>query len=162
MPNPLVTQHYPDDFAIASFVFTGALINDPSAILYADRTLVIDQIVVGVHAAGTSSGAGALSFEISNSCIGTSGNSIGVVTVDGANVTAGDHVILDGVGTTVYKYTAGVAAACTGCTQLKWLNTSNTTIDNVIPAGSWLVVDSTGTTTGARVTIQVRYRSRQA
>lgn len=160
MPNPLVTQHYPDDFAIASFVFTGALINDPSAILYADRALVIDQIVVGVHAVGGS--AGALSFEISNSCTGTSGNSIGVVTVDTANVTAGDHVILDGVGTTVYKYTAGVAAACTGCTQLKWLNATNTTIDNVIPAGSWLVVDSTGTTTGARVTIQVRYRSRQA
>ena len=160
MPNPLVVQHYPDDFQTVSYVFTGALINDPSAILYADRALVIDQIVVGVHAVGGSGGA--LSFEISNSCIGTSGNSIGVVTVDTANVTAGDHIILDGVGTTVYKYTAGVAAACTGCTQLKWLNATNTTIDNVIPAGSWLVVDSTGTTTPCRVTIQVRYRSRQA
>jgi len=161
MPNPLVTQHYPDDFAIASFVFTGAAVNDPSAILYADRALVIDQIVVGIHAAATSSGSGALSFEVSNSCIGTSGNSIGVVTVDGANVTAGDTVILNGVGT-VFKYTAGVAAACDGCTQLKWLNATNTSIDNVIPAGSWLIVDSTGTMTSSRVTIQVRYRSRQA
>lgn len=160
MPTPLVTQHYPDDFQTISYVFTGALINDPSAILYADRDLIIDQIVVGIHAVGSTSGA--LSFEVANSCTSTSGTVLGVVTVDTANVTAGDHIILDGVSPTIYKYTAGVAAAVSGCTQLKYINATNTTVDNVVPAGSWLIVDSTGTTTGARVTIQIRYRSRRA
>lgn len=50
MPNPLVTQHYPDDFQIhTTFLRHGDVPTDDCVpIFYADRTVVIDSIVYGV------------------------------------------------------------------------------------------------------------------
>jgi hypothetical protein len=155
MPTPLVVQHYPDDFQTVSYVFTGAAINDPTAILYADRTLVIDSIVVGIHA--IAGAGGSLTFRYSlNAVQNGSGTAIAVLLPTAANGTYadGETAVLDGVGYVKHYSTAGVVSNDTGSTQLS-------TSLNVIPQGYWLAIDP-ASASAFRGTIQVRYRSRQA
>jgi len=170
MPIPLVVQQYPSDYQILTYNFASTSPSDPTVLLYADRTLVIDSIHVTVLTATTATGAGALSFEVSQDPTSVASTTIiAVASTDDDNVDAGDVIILDGVNNSpnggVRKVSkTGTAGNATGSTQLKFLNgTSNTTIDNVIPAGYYLIVDVTGTVTATfKGLIQIRFRSRQA
>jgi hypothetical protein len=51
MPRPLVTQQYPDDFQVLSFSASPPLSGTP--LLYADRDIAIDSIVIGNAAASS-------------------------------------------------------------------------------------------------------------
>ena len=169
MPSPLVVQHYPSDYQILTYNFASTSPSDPTVLLYADRPLVIDSIHVTVLTATTASGAGALSFEVSQDPTSVASTTIiAVASTDDDNVDAGDVIILDGVNNSpnggVRKVSkTGTAGNATGSTQLKFLGGSNTTIDNVLPAGYYLLVDVTGTvTTTFKGLIQIRFRSRLA
>lgn len=155
MPVPLVTQHYPDDFQVLTYAFTGAAVNDPTAILYADRTLVIDSITVGIHAIAGSGGSLTFRYGLTTLQDGT-GTAIAVLLPTSANGTyaAGETAVMDGVGYVKHYSTAGVVSNDTGSTQL------STTL-NVIPQGYWLAIDP-ASASAFRGTIQIRYRSRQA
>ena len=98
MPNPLVVQHYPDDFQILTYNFANTSPSDPTVLLYADRPLVIDSIHVTILTATTASGAGALSFEVTQDPTSVASTTIiAVASTDDDNVDAGDVIILDGV-----------------------------------------------------------------
>lgn len=149
----LLPQYYHDDFQVLSYTFTGALINDPTAILYADRNLILDEIVVGIHAASTAAASGAISFDVSTNPIDTAGTVVCTISTDDDNVDAGNTVVA--TTDSVIRYSSAGAALSTA--------TGSTAIDkttNFIPKGSWLILDTTGTFTGARVIVQIRFRSR--
>jgi hypothetical protein len=151
--NSLLPQYYHDDFQVLSYTFTGAIINDPTAILYADRNLILDEIVVGIHTASTAAGSGAISFDVSTNPIDTGGTVVCTISTDDDNVDAGNTVV--STTDSVIRYSSAGAALSTA--------TGSTAIDkttNFIPKGSWLVLDTTGTFTGGRCTIQIRFRSR--
>ena len=156
MPVPLVTQHYPDDFQVLTYHFT-AVPADPTPLLYADRALVIDSIVVGIRTASTAAGSGALSFEKSAAPNGASGTVLAVASTDDDNVDAGDYVIFgDGVDSVRrYNSSGALQTTATGTTKLSWT-------ENSLNAGQWLVIDVTGTITSFTGMVQVRYRSRVA
>jgi len=149
MPTPLVTQHYPDDFQILTYYVQSAL-TDPTTLLYADRTWVVDSITVTAQTAHGSAATG--SFEVSTDPTSQSGTSMATVDL---NLTAGTTVFLDGVGTTVRTVSAGGTAG----TSANSVQLSTST--NIIPAGSFLQVDLSAGTSW-RGLIQIRFRSRQA
>lgn len=162
MPIPLVTQHHPDDFKLLNYnQHSNPVAGTNAVLLYADRTMVIDSITVMVQvAAGATATA---SFEVTSNPIVTTGT---VIAVANLVETAGDTIFLDGANNSsgnVRKISAtGTAGSSTSSTQLKFLSVANTSIDNVVPAGSWLVIDWTGTPTTFRGLVQIRFRSRQA
>lgn len=151
MPNSLVTQHYPDDFQVASFHNLNPAVGDPVALLYAERDIVIDSIVVGVRIPGTNAGGGGLSFETSLSPAGDGGTSMCTFNVDGSNNTvAGDTKIA--TTDSAIRYLADGSVA----------NDSSTKINpdaNLVRAGRWLVLDYLGTVSEFRGFVQVRFRS---
>lgn len=155
----LLPQYYNDDFQVLSHTFTGAIINDPTAILYADRDMVIDEIVVGVHAASTAAGAGAISFEVSTNPIDTSATVVAcIISMDDDNVDAGNTVVAT-TDSVIRFNSAGVAlTTATGSTAINGVTAG--VQSNLIPKGSWLILDTTGTFTGGRATVQIRFRSR--
>ena len=148
----LLTQYYPDDFDIVSFQFntsSGGSLNDPTPLLYADRNLIIDTIIVGVvNTGGTSAAA---SFEQASNPNATNGTVVAVAAIDGTNAAAGDTIVLTTDGVT--RSNGGTATTTTG----------NSAIDrttNFIPKGNWLIIDVTGNLSSANITVQIRYRSR--
>lgn len=157
MPTSLVTQHYPDDFQILTYQFAGAAVTDPTPLLYADRALVIDSIIVSVNAVATAAGAGALSFEKGSAPNGTGGTVLAVASVDDDNVDAGDYLIFgDGVDSVRrYNSSGTLQTTATGSTKLS-------VAENQLAAGQWLVIDLTGTASAYRGLIQIRYRSRMS
>ena len=54
MPNPLVVQHYPDDFRFITLPLNTVGDGADQAVFYADRNLVIDSVHVGTSTADTS------------------------------------------------------------------------------------------------------------
>ena len=154
MPSSLVTQHYPDDFQVVSFHNINPSAGDPIALLYAERDIVIDSIVLGVRIAGNDAGGGGLSFETSLSPAGDSGTSMCVFNIDGSNNTvAGDTKIA--TTDSAIRYLANGSVA----------NDSSTKINpdaNLVRAGRWLMMDVVGTAGNFRGTVQVRFRSRVA
>lgn len=173
MPTPLVAQHYPDDFQILTYSFTSAPAD--TVLLYADRPLIIDSIVVGVTSAASAGTGATLSFEVTQDCTSMgSSQIIAVADVGNSNATAGDTIILDGQNNSSGNVRrigkTGTAASATGSTQLTWIKGTNTTIDNTIPmtldsvkvpVGYYLVMDVTSVA-GFNGFIQLRFRSRQA
>ena len=155
MPVSLLTQNYPNDFQVVTIPNVSAIPHDPTLVLYADRDLVIDQIVVGVHAVGGTDAL--LTFESTTDIDNTAaaGTVLASVNVDTANVGAGNTIVTSTHGVT-RRNDAGVLQS--GATGTTVINSAN----NVIPAGSWLIIDSSGTMTGARVSVQVRFRSQLA
>jgi hypothetical protein len=152
--NTLPAQYYPDDFQVVVFNNAIAAPNDPVLLLYADRDLIVDEIVVGVHAVGGSSAV--LSFETSTDPSSTtpSATPMATVNIDTANITAGDTFVLisDGITRTT---AAGVVTTSSTGTSI-----ANMKDQNKISKGSWLVIDITGTIGGGRVGVQIRFRSR--
>jgi hypothetical protein len=155
MPVPLVTQHYPDDFQVVTYAFDTTLV-DPWPLLYADRSIVIDSIVVGVTTAAAGGSSGALSFEKTTGPINGSGTVLAVAGVDDNNLDAGHYIVLDGNGSVRrFNGSGELQSTATGSTQLS-------SSENQLNAGQWLVVDFTGTFANFRGFVQVRFRSRVA
>lgn len=150
--NSLVIQHYPDDFALTVYANAIAAPHDPTILLYADRDLYVDEIVVGVHAVGGT--AAVLSFEVTRDLTNaTAGSVVALANIDTANVTAGDTMVFTTDGIVRTSTTGSVYASSTGSTAI-----SN--LENKIPQGYWLLIDITGTIGSGRASVQVRYRSR--
>ena len=150
----LLPQYYHDDFQVVVFNNAIAAPNDPVLLLYADRDMIVDEIVVGVHAVGGTSAG--LSFKTSAdpSSTSPSATAMATVNIDTANITAGDTFVLltDGITRTT---AAGVVTTSSTGTSI-----TNFKTENKIPKGSWLVIDVTGTIGSGRVGVQVRFRSR--
>lgn len=149
--NSLVTQHYPDDFQVVVFNNATAAPHDPTVLLYADRDLYVDEIVVGIHAVGGTSAA--LSFEVTRDLAGGTGDVVAVANIDTANVVASDTMVLTTEGVVRTSSSGSVYASSTGSTAI-----SNS--ENKIPQGYWLIIDITGTIGSGRAAVQVRFRSR--
>lgn len=150
--NSLVIQHYPDDFSLTVFPNAAAAAHDPTILLYADRDLYVDEIVVGIHAVGGT--AAVLSFEVTRDLTNaTAGSVVALANIDTANVTAGDTMVFTTEGVVRTSTTGSVYASSTGSTAI-----SN--LENKIPQGYWLLIDITGTIGSGRASVQVRYRSR--
>jgi hypothetical protein len=150
--NSLVIQHYPDDFSLTVFPNAAAAPHDPTILLYADRDLYVDEIVVGIHAVGGSSAV--LSFEVTRDLTNTAaGSVVALANIDTANVTAGDTMVLTTDGIVRTSTTGTVYSSSTGSSAI-----SN--LENKIPQGYWLLIDITGTIGSGRASVQVRYRSR--
>ena len=155
--NSILTQHYPDDFQTIVVTYTGTNPSDPTPILYADRNLVIDQIVVGVGAAG---GSGyVLDFRVGSSPVDTTGGSMAYF-----GLSSGDHNMqpgFTGVATTDsitwYNSSGAITTLPTGSVKI---NGTTDGPQNVLASGKWLILDTSGTACSAKVVIQVRYRSR--
>ena len=150
--NSLVIQHYPDDFSLTVFPNAAAAPHDPTILLYADRDLYVDEIVVGIHAVG--GGSAVLSFEVTRDLTNaTAGSVVALANIDTANVSAGDTMVFTTEGVVRTSTTGSVYASSTGSTAI-----SN--LENKIPQGYWLLIDITGTIGSGRASVQVRYRSR--
>ena len=150
----LLPQYYNDDFQVVVFNNAIAAPHDPTILLYADRDMIIDEIVVGVHAVGGA--AAVLSFEASVDIASTTpaGTPMATVNIDTANITAGDTFVLTTDGITRTTSAGVVTTSSTGTSIV------NMKDNNQIPKGSWLVADITGTIGAGRVAVQVRFRSR--
>lgn len=152
--NSLLPQYYPDNFQVVVYNNAIAAPHDPSILLYADRDLYVDAIVVGIHAIG---GSGAeLSFEVTRD-INSSTPSVtpmATVNIETANVSAGDTLVLTSDGITKTTAAGVVTTSSTGS------SVANFNAQNQIPMGSWLVMDIGGTIGTGRVAVQVRFRSR--
>lgn len=149
--NSLVIQHYPDDFSLTVYPNAIAAPHDPTILLYADRDLYIDEIVVGVHAVGGT--AAVLSFEVTRDVSGTSGSVVALANIDTANISNGDTIVLT---TDAVVRTNGSGVVQTTATGSTVINKD----ENKIPQGYWLMFDITGTIGSGRASVQVRYRSR--
>lgn len=152
--NSLPAQYYHDDFQVTVYPNAIAAPHDPSILLYADRDLIVDEIVVGVHAVG---GTGAtLSFETTTDIgnVAATGAVMATVNIDTANITAGDTFVLttDGITRTT---SAGVVYTSSTGTSVLTMNANNK-----IPKGSWLIFDISGTIGSGRASVQIRFRSR--
>jgi hypothetical protein len=152
----LPVQYYADDFQILTVPFTSAAVNDPTAILYADRDMIIDEIVVGVHAVG---GVGySFDFEASTNPVGQSGVSMCTINIDTANVTVGDTLVATTDNVLRYSLTGVLQTTTLGSTAINGVIAG--VQSNCIPKGSWLVMDVAGTVGSGRVIVQIRFRSR--
>ena len=138
MPRPLVTQQYPDDFQVFSFSVSPPIGGTP--LLYADRDIVIDSIVIGNTAASAGD-----TVQLTKT---TTGTSTTPVSLSGSSFSTG----------TALHAAQSVTAAGTFVQTLTNTNTDN----NIVKAGNWVGLDLVGTTGAAVVCIQIRYRSRIA
>jgi len=147
----LLAQYYPDDFQVSVYSMNIAAANDPTLLVYADRDLVVDSIVCGVHA--TVAGA-SFSIEYTKD-IGTAtptGIVLATFALDGTGSVAGDTLVSTTDSIIRTGSTGTVNAVVTG----------NTVIDkdnNFIPKGNWVVIDTLSIST-ARAGVQIRFRSR--
>lgn len=137
MPNVLAPQYYQDDFQIISELLISPVTG--TALLYADRDLVIDSITYGVSVVG---GAGA-SLQLVKT---TSGTAASPASALAATVAAG---------TTLHS----AQVITTGGTFSPALTTPASDT-NLIRAGNWLGVIVAGTIGSAAVIVQMRIRSR--
>lgn len=149
--NSLVIQHYPDDFSLTVYPNAIAAPHDPTILLYADRDLYIDEIVVGVHAVGGTNAV--LSFEVTRDVSGTSGSVVALANIDTANISNGDTIVLTTDAVVRTNASGVVQTTATGSTVIN-------KDENKIPQGYWLMFDITGTIGSGRASVQVRYRSR--
>ena len=151
MPSSLTIENYPNDFQVVTFHNLNPGVGDPVALLYAERDIVIDTIVVGIRIPGNSAGGGGLSFETSLSAAADNGTSMCIFNIDGSNNTvAGDTKIA--TTDSAIRYLANGSVA----------NDSSTKINpdaNLVRAGRWLLLDYVGTATEFRGVVQVRVRS---
>jgi hypothetical protein len=141
MPNPLVTQHYPDDFQIHSILIQSALVTG-KVVFYADRDIVVDSITFGVNVAGAASST----VQVVKTTTGTASSPISAAA---ASITSGATAL----------HTAFDTSA-TGTLSATLATPSSDT--NLVKAGNWLGLIVTGTVTNLRGVIQIRFRSRIA
>ena len=146
----LPAQYYPDDFQVITLgPFYGVALVDPTAVLYADRDLTVDSIIV--YTATANGSAATASFEVSTDPTSTSGANMAVADL---NLTAGTTLFLATDGGSVPATVAanGTAGTSANSTQLSQL-------ENTINRGSFLIIDLSAGTSW-RGFIQIRLRSR--
>lgn len=134
MPNILTTQYYPDDFQIVSYTLYAPV--NGIALFYAERDLVIDQVIYGITTA-----EGGMDATVVKTTTGTLASPANAATLGGATSTL--HTAQD---------------MSVGGTYVKTLTTpANNT--NLVKAGNWvgLLVTNAGP---ARFSLQIRYRTR--
>lgn len=154
MPNSLVTQHYPDDFQIVCVSIPGSA-SDPTALMYADRDLVIDSVVFGIRAVGTSSTSNnEVKIEVATGLNLATGSELCTFSTDGTTPTAAS-------GDTIVSTTDGVVRVnSTGVSQAVGSSTKLDSNVNLVKAGQWVVADLVGTDSSLRAMVQIRFRSR--
>jgi len=140
--NSLPTQYYHDD----QQVVTEVIVACPAGgvpILYADRNLIVDSVVVGVLTA--SSGGATATIQKSTSTTMASpatilAGSVGTFSIASSN--------------TFFNLTTESGVGTLGAST-KLDNTKNT-----LDAGSWLMFVPASAATASLITVQVRFRSR--
>lgn len=151
----LPVQYYHDDQQIVAEVFVAPAGTTNIPLLYADRTLIIDSITVGILT-GTSTNT--LDFHKTSTAIPADS----VIVPTALDATAA--TILTGSSGTVPAGTANANAVYFITTEsgvgalgatTKLDNTKNT-----LDAGNWLFLRASGTMSSATVSVQVRFRSR--
>ena len=153
----LLPQYYEDDFQVVVFNNAAAAPHDPTILLYADRDMIIDEIVVGVHAVGGTSST--ISFEAVTDISTNNPTAVPMATVniDTSIITAGDTLVLTTDGITRTTAAGVVTTSSTGTTAINGITAG--VQSNLIRKGSWLIADLNSIGAG-RVAIQVRFRSR--
>lgn len=152
----LLPQYYNDDFQIMTVPFlTASGVTDPNPILYADRDLVVDEIIVGVTTVGGA--AAVLNFEVSPNPSEQGGVSMSTINVDTANIVAGDTLVATTDNVLRYSSTGTLYTTAAGSTAINGVTAG--VQSNLIPKGSWLIIDPTSAG-AARVVVQIRFRSR--
>ena len=153
--NSLPTQYYHDDQQVVceAFVAPAGTTNIP--LLYADRTLIIDQIVVSTLT-GTSTNT--LDFRKTSQALPSDG------VVVPAKTDASAATILAGTTGTVPAGTAEASNVYVITTESGVGTLGATTkldVDkNTLDAGNWLFIRASGAMTNATVFVQIRFRSR--
>jgi len=139
MPNPLQTQSYVDDFQMITELVIAPVTG--TALIYAERDIVIDAIYMGVSVVGTASAT----LQIVKT---TTGTLTTPASASAAVVAAGTALHTAQSITTLGTFTPT-------------LTTPNLDT-NLIKAGNWVGVVVAGTVTSAAVLVQFRVRSRVA
>ena len=155
--NSLLVQEYPDDFQVITvYSSPSAATNDPLPILYAERDIIIDSIVIGVRTPATEQNA-RLVFEVAGGPnVESSTDLVCTANIDGTNgCDSGD---------TFVHTTDGVTRTSNAGASLPVIaSTAISSSANLVEKGKWLVADySANNLTAFRLLIQVRFRSRVA
>lgn len=143
----LPIQYYPDDFADLNLQFQAIAMPDPCVVFFAERTFVIDSVVLTTI---TAQSGQTITLRISQDPASTTATAVGVLDM---GTVAGSRLVIS---TDEAPYTVSNAGVVgTSATSVR-LNSN----ENTIPAGSYLILDPS-TTVSWRGYIQVRLRSRQ-
>lgn len=153
--NSLLTQYYQDDQQLVCEVFSAPAGSVNLPLLYADRTLIIDEIVVSTLT-GTSTNT--LDFHKTSQALPTDG------VIVPAKTNASAATILNGSTGTVPAGTAEASNVYVLTTEsgvgtlgaITRLDNEKNTLD----AGNWLLLRASGTMTNSTVFVQIRFRSR--
>lgn len=153
--NSLLAQYYHDDQQIINELVSAPGSGAVTPILYADRSLIIDSITIGV-------------------LTGTSTNTLDIVKTSTA--IPADSVItptvLNATSATILTGTSGtVPAGTANANSVVFLTTESgvgalgvtTKLDNTkntLDAGNWLFLSPSANMTSATIVVQIRFRSR--
>lgn len=144
MPNILPVSEYPDDFEIISFVLSEQqlLQNAGLALFYAEHDYAIDAVFVGVSA-GSSAPATITFTKTTSGTEASPASAVATTIAAGTSITTSQLIQAPG--------TFNVAL------------TTPASDTNVVRTGNWIgLVVSNNATTGARMVVQLRIRSRIA
>jgi hypothetical protein len=139
MPNPLQIQSYVDDFQIIAETLLAPVTG--TALIYAERDIVIDAIYMGVSVVGTSSAT----LQVVKTTTGT------------LTTPASASAAVIAAGTALHT-----AQAITALGTFVPTLTTPSLDTNLVKAGNWVGVVVTGTVSSAAVAVQLRVRSRVA
>jgi len=141
--NSLPTQYYHDDQQVVCEVLIAPAAATP--ILYADRNLIIDSVVVGVYT---------VSAGITATIQKTVGATNDGITITPVSPAAASPQTLMATGT------IPVATAGTYVVSTESATRSLSADHNTLDAGNWLLFVPSASATGAVLSVQVRFRSR--
>ena len=151
----LPAQHYPDDFQIVTELFSAPASGAGTPLLYADRSLIIDSITIGILT-GTSTNT--LDIVKTSTAVPADG----VITPSVLNTASA--TILTGTSGTVPAGTANANSVVVLTTEsgvgALGVTTKLDNTKNTLDAGNWLFLSPSGTMTSAAIVVQIRFRSR--
>jgi hypothetical protein len=142
----LPVQYYPDDFADLNLQFQAIQMPDPCVVFFAERSHVIDSVVLTTITAQASQ---TITLRISTDPTNVTATAVGVLDMGTA---AGSRLYIS---TDEAPYTvSSTGVVGTSATSVR-LNSN----ENTIPAGSYLILDPSAAVSW-RGYIQIRLRSR--
>ena len=137
MPNVLLTQYYHDDFQVISEMLVSPVTG--TAIFYAERDTIIDQVVFGV------------------SVVGGTSSTLQIVKTTSGTLTTPASAVAATVAAGTGLHTA--QSITTGGTYVQTLTTPASDT-NLVKAGNWIGVVVAGTISSAAVAVHLRLRTR--
>ena len=153
--NSLPVLYYHDDQQIVTELFSAPASGAGTPLLYADRSLIIDSITIGVIT-GTSSNT--LDIVQTSTAVPADG----VITPSALNTTSA--TILTGATGTVPAGTANANSVVVLTTEsgvgALGVTTKLDNTKNTLDAGNWLFLSPSGAMTSAAILVQIRFRSR--